>query len=151
MSRLVVCFLALFLPLSLNAAESFRDWWEKHPQSRLFVVVFGLKVNQKGELTQFEVSGITEPKVHLKDKVELDLPQGYLDIAKQWIKEHGYPPRIEDGKVLEFFVYSYFCSDFPDVLIDDLDAPIDVLRKKSDKLRDRISSDQEPVERPPGV
>jgi hypothetical protein len=95
------------------------------PEFRIYSVIFGITIDADGKLQGFKVSGVTEPKVNATKTVDAQIPQAFLNAAREKVIAKKYEPKLENGKPVEFFTYFYYSPQFPNTVITDLDQPPD--------------------------
>jgi len=54
-----------------------------------------------------------------------DLPDAYIKAAKKKIQAEPPEPKIKDGKPVEVFTYFFYVPGHPNVVVVDLDKPLD--------------------------
>ena len=95
----------------------------KRPDFRLYAVVLGVTVDERGKITRFHVAGVTDAKSDSKALLPVKVPSGFMAAARKKAEAHHYKPRLENGKPVEFFTYYFYAPDYPNRLISDLYLP----------------------------
>ena len=113
------------LAISLISAASAQPVREliKRPGFRLYAVVLGITVDQRGKITKFRVAGVTNAKSDSKALLPVKVPKRFVAAANKKADAHHYKPRLVNGKPVEFFTYYFYAPDYPNALISDLYLP----------------------------
>jgi hypothetical protein len=67
---------------------------------------------------------VTDPKSGTTNPVKVAVPDVFMTAAKKRIDARPRP-ELKDGKPHEFFTYYYYVPDSPNILVVDLDKPLD--------------------------
>jgi hypothetical protein len=58
--------------------------------------------------------------------VDVQVPKKFVAAARKRLAGmKKYESKFKDGKPVEFFTYFFYSPDHPDIVISDLDVPID--------------------------
>ena len=109
---LLLRFAGLMLLLGSVAsasAQTVRERLNQDPGFRIYPVVFGVTATTKSR----------PPAVRL---VEVGVPKGS---AKKKIQAEPPEPKMKDGKPVEVFTYFFYVPGHPNVVVVDLDKPLD--------------------------
>jgi len=74
----------------------------------LYGVIFGITIDEKGELISLRVSKVIDPKSGSTDAVDVAVPDSYVSAVRELVIAKKYEPRLKDGKPVEFFTWFYF-------------------------------------------
>jgi hypothetical protein len=116
---------ALLCSLCLTHAETIREKLKPDSTFRIYSVIFGVTLDNDSKIEQFHISKVIDPKSGKTDAVDVKVPKKYVKAARKKFASKKHDPKLENGKPVEFFTYYYYSPDYPDVVITDLDAPID--------------------------
>ncbi|HYJ05085.1 MAG TPA: hypothetical protein VEX43_08125 [Chthoniobacterales bacterium] len=113
------------LAISLIAAASAQPIREliQRPSFRLYTVVLGITVDERGKITRFRVARVADAKSDSKALLPVKVPERFVAAARKKAEAHHYKPRLENGKPVEFFTYYFYAPDYPNALISDLYLP----------------------------
>ena len=119
------CFAGLVLLLGSVAsapAQTVRESLEKDPGFRIYPVIFGVTATSNSKplaIRLVEVGTIKgAPKID-------NVPDAFIKAAKQKIQAEPPEPKMKDEKPVEFFTYFFYVVGHPDVVVVDLDKPLD--------------------------
>jgi len=124
-------FVGLMLLLGLVAsasAQTVRERLKKEPGFRIYAVIFGVTAttNSKPPAVRLvEVGDISEGSTKSADAAKIDLPDAWINAAKKKIQAEPPEPKMKDGKPVEVFTYFFYVPGHPNVVVIDLDRPLD--------------------------
>jgi hypothetical protein len=95
----------------------------KRPDFRLYTVVFGITVDDRGKITKFRVAGVTDAKSDSKARLAVKVPERFVAAARTKAEARNYKPKTSNGKPAEFYTYYFYAPDYPTALISDLYLP----------------------------
>lgn len=103
-------------------AQTVRERLEKEPGFRVYPVIFGVTATSNSKppaIRLVEVGTIKgAPKID-------NVPDAFIKAAKKKIQAEPPKPKMKDGKPVEIFTYFFYVSGHPDVVVVDLDKPLD--------------------------
>jgi hypothetical protein len=113
------------LAISLIGAASAQPIREllKRPGFRLYAVVLGITVDERGKITRFRVASVTDAKSDSKAAAPIKVPDRFVAAARKKADARHYKPRLKNGKPAEFFTYYFYAPDYPNALISELYLP----------------------------
>jgi len=104
------------------SAQTVRERLEKDPGFRIYPVVFGVVATTKSRppaVRLVEVGTIKgAPKID-------NVPDTFIKAAKKKIQAEPPEPKMKDGKPVEIFTYFFYVPAHPNVVVVDLDKPLD--------------------------
>ena len=95
----------------------------KHPGFRLYTVIFGITVDERGQITGFRVARVTDAQSDSKAPLPVKVPNQFIAAARKKAEARQYKPRLKNGKPVEFYTYYFYAPDHPSALISDLYLP----------------------------
>jgi hypothetical protein len=101
---------------------------EKDPGFQIYAVVFGVTATTNSRppaVRLVEVGKISKSPGKSADAVMSDLPDAYIKAAKKKIQAEPPEPKMKDGKPAEVFTYFFYVPGHPNVVVVDLDKPLD--------------------------
>ena len=106
--RIVILALVatLLVVTRISAAEPMPD--------KVFAVIFGIIVDEKGHIVSFRVDKVTDPRSGSTEAVPVAIPDSYVAAARALAIAKKYEPRLKDGKPIEFFTWFFFDPARPD-------------------------------------
>src|SRR5436190_3833516 len=113
--------LMLLLGSVAASAQTVGERLKKDPSFRIYPVIFGVTAT----------SNSTPPVVRLVevgrvgDAPKIDLPGAWIKAAKKKIQAAPPKPKMKDGKPVEVFTYFFYVPGHPNVVVTDLDKPLD--------------------------
>jgi len=123
-------FAGLMLPLGSVAsasAQTIREHLNKDPGFRIYAVIFGVTAttnSRPAAVRLVEVGNISQQSAKSAD-AKIDVPETYIKAAKKKIQAEPPEPRMKDGKPVEVFTYFFYVPGHPNVVVVDLDKPLD--------------------------
>ena len=116
----------LFCTLISAPSETVRERLKSDSKLHLYSVIFGVTVDAGSKIDGFHVSKVIDAKSGTTDAVDVKVPKKFVEASRKKLAAmKKYEPKYKDGKPVEFFTYVYYSPDYPDVVIVDLDVPID--------------------------
>ena len=124
--RLLFLIATLLCALDSASAETVRERLKNDPKFELYAVIFGVTVDANSKIDGFRVVKVTDPKSRSTDPVDVQVPKKFVAAARKRLAGmQKYEPKFKDGKPVEFFTYVFYSPEHPDIVITDLDVPID--------------------------
>jgi hypothetical protein len=101
---------------------------KKDPGFQIYPVIFG--VTATSNPTSPEVRLVQVGKIHGQpgksaDAMTRDLPDAWIKAAKKKIQAEPPKPKMKDGKPVEVFTYFFYVPEHPNIVVVDLDKPLD--------------------------
>ena len=118
---LLPSFLTILL-VGTAAAQPVRELL-KRPAFRLYTVILGITVDERGNITKFRVARVTDAKSDSKASLPVNVPRPFIAAARRKAEARHYKPKLEKGKPVEFFTYYFYAPDYPHAVISDLYLP----------------------------
>jgi hypothetical protein len=109
-------------------AQTVRERLKKEPGFRIYAVVFGVTATTNSRppaVRLVEVGKVSGQSGKSADAVMRDLPDAYIKAAKKKIQAEPPEAKVKDGKPVEVFTYLFYVPGHPDVVVVDLDKPLD--------------------------
>ena len=75
---------------------------------KVYAVIFGVVVDEKGQLVSFRVDKVIDPRSGSTDAVDVAVPDTYVAAAREVAVAKKYEPHLKDGQPVEFFTWFYF-------------------------------------------
>jgi hypothetical protein len=117
-------FALLFAAVASAFAQTVRERLKKEPDFKIYSVIFGVTgTNSTAPIVR--LAKVTDPKSGTTDAVKVDVPDAYIKAAKKKIEAKNYDPKLKDGKPVEFFTYFFYVPGYSNVVVVDLDKPLD--------------------------
>lgn len=122
--------LVLFLASVASAsAQTIRERVKNDPGFRIYPVVFGVTATSKSAPPVVRVVEIGTPVSERSGKTgkppKIDVPQAFIKAAKKKIEAEPPQPKMKDGKPVEIFTFFFYVPGHPNILVTDLDKPLD--------------------------
>ena len=104
------------------SAQTVRERLEKDPGFRIYPVVFGVTATSNSKppaIRLVEVGTIKgAPKID-------NVPDAFIKAVKKKIQANPPEPKMKDGKPVEVFAYFFYVPEHPNIVVVDLDKPLD--------------------------
>jgi len=115
----------VFEAVASASAQTVRERLKKDPDFKIYAVTFGITASTNSSVPTVRLAKVTDPKAGTTDPVKVDVPGAYVKAAKKKIEAKHYEPEMKDGKPVEFFTYFYYVPGHSNVVVVDLDKPLD--------------------------
>jgi hypothetical protein len=126
--RLTTLFL-LVGSITLASAQTVQERAKKDPNFKIYPVIFGVTATAKSTVPVVRVVEIGTPASERSLKTgkppKVDVPETFINAAKKKIQAEPPEPRMKDGKPVEIFTYFFYVPGHPDVVVTDIDKPLD--------------------------
>ena len=109
------------------SAQTVRERLEKDPGFRIYPVIFGVTAMSKSRPPAVRLVEVGVPKGSARnaDAAKIDVPDTFIKAAKKKIQAEPPEPKTKDGKPVEVFTYFFYVPGHPNVVVVDLDKPLD--------------------------
>jgi hypothetical protein len=125
-------FAGLMLLLGSVASASAQTVGERvknDPSFRIYPVIFGVTATTNSKPPVVRVVEIGTPVSERSGKSnkppKIDLPDAFIKAAKKKILAEPPKPQMKNGKPVESFMYFFYIPEHPNVVVSDLDKPLD--------------------------
>jgi hypothetical protein len=110
------------------SAETVGERVKKDPGFQIYPVIFGVTATTNSAAPVVRLSEVGTAR-NERDKSghppKIDLPDAWIKAAKKKIQAKPPKPKMKDGKPVEVFTYFFYVPDHPNVVVTDLDKPLD--------------------------
>jgi len=103
-------------------AQTVAERWKNEPGFQIYAVTFAVTATSDSKPPAIRLQGIAVPKG--LPKID-HVPDAFIKAAKKKIQAHPPEPKMKDGKPVETFTYFFYVVGHPDVVVVDLDKPLD--------------------------
>jgi hypothetical protein len=110
------------------SAQTVGERLKKDPDFRIYAVVFGVTATTNSKppaVRRVQVGKISGQSGKSADAAMRDLRDAYIKAAKKKIQAEPPKPQMKDGKPVEVFTYFFYVPGHPNVVVTDLDKPLD--------------------------
>jgi hypothetical protein len=127
----LLCFAGLMLLLGSTApasAQTVTERMKKDPSFRIYPVIFGVTATSNSTppvVRLVEVGTPRNERTKSGHAPKVDLPDAWIKTAKKKIQAEPPKPQMKDGKPVEIFTYFFYVPGQPNVVVTDLDKPLD--------------------------
>ena len=101
---------------------------KKDPNFRIYAVTFGVIATSNSTPPVVRPIEVGTPR-NERDKSghprKIDIPDAWMKAAKKKIQADPPKPKMKDGKPAEVFTYFFYVPGHPNVVVTDLDKPLD--------------------------
>ena len=102
---------------------------KKDPNFRIYAVIFGVTATSNSTPPAVRLVEVGDtPKGRDKSgrtRAKIDIPDAWIKAAKKKIQADPPKPKMKDGKPVEVFTYFFYVPEHPNVVVVDLDKPLD--------------------------
>jgi len=85
-----------------------RLWAGEPAPAKLYAVIFGVVVDENGQLVSLRVDKVIDPRSGSTNAVEIVVPKEYVAAARGVVLAKKYQPQPKDGQPVEFYTWFYF-------------------------------------------
>ena len=122
-------FASLMLLLGSVASASAQTVGERAKKDlsfQIYPVIFGVTATSNSTFPAIRVVSVGTPKGQGKsvDAAKI-VPDAWIKAAKKKIQAKPPRPQMKDGKPVEVFTYFFYVPGHPNVVVTDLDKPLD--------------------------
>jgi hypothetical protein len=121
--------LTLLLGLVASAsAQTVGERMKKDPNFRIYPVTFGVTATSNSTPPVIRAQQVGTPRNERTKSghpPKIDLPDAWIKAAKKKIEAEPPKPQMKDGKPVEVFTYFFYVPGHPNVVVTDLDKPLD--------------------------
>ena len=108
------------------SAQTVAERMKNEPGFRIYPVIFGVTVTTKSRPPAVRLVSVGSLKGQGKsvDAAKI-IPDAWINAAKKKIQAQPPKPKMKDGKPVEVFTYFFYVPEHPDIVVVDLDKPLD--------------------------
>jgi hypothetical protein len=110
------------------SAQTVKERMKSDPGFKIYPVIFGVTATSNSAPPAVRLAEVgTPPKERTKsgDAPKIDIPDAWIKAAKEKIQANPPEPKMKDGKAVEVFAYFFYVPEHPNVVVTDLDKPLD--------------------------
>jgi hypothetical protein len=110
------------------SAQTVGERAKKDPSFRIYPVIFGVTTTTNSTppaVRLVEVGTPQNERTKSGHAPKIDIPDTWMKAAKKKIEAQPPKPKMKDGKPVEVFTYFFYVPDHPNVVVTDLDKPLD--------------------------
>ena len=104
------------------SAQTVAERWKNEPGFRIYPVTFAVTATSNSKPPAIRVMEVGVPKG--SPKID-NVPDAFIKAAKKKIQAEPPKPQMKDGKPVEVFTYFFYVPGRPNVVVTDLDKPLD--------------------------
>jgi hypothetical protein len=110
------------------SAQTVAERMKKDPNFRIYPVTFGVTATSNSTppvIRSIEVGTPQNERTKSGHPPKIDLPDAWIKAAKKKIQAEPPKPQMKDGRPVEVFTYFFYVPGQPNVVVTDLDKPLD--------------------------
>jgi len=108
------------------SAQTVKERLEKDPSFQIYAVIFGVTATTNSTSPAVRLVSVGTPKVQGKSvDAAKTIPDAWIKAAKKKIQAEPPKPKMKDGKPVEVFTYFFYVPEHPNIVVVDLDKPLD--------------------------
>jgi hypothetical protein len=110
------------------SAQTVGERMKKDPGFRIYPLIFGVTATSNSTPPMVRLVEAGTPRSERTksgDAPKIDLPEAWIKAAKKKIRTEPRKPKTKDGKPVEVFTYFFYVPGHPNVVVVDLDKPLD--------------------------
>jgi hypothetical protein len=102
-----------------------KERWENDPDFKIYPVILGVTATGNSKQPTVRLLSVGHLRGEREKGKKVDIPEAWIKAAKKRIQAHPPEPKMKDGKPVEIFTYFYYVLDHPNIVVSDLDKPLD--------------------------
>ena len=108
------------------SAQTVGERVKKDPGFQIYPVIFGVTATSNSTSPAVRMVSVGSPKGQGKsvDAAKI-IPDAWIKAAKKKIQADPPKPKMKDGKPVEVFTYFFYVPEHPNIVVVDLDKPLD--------------------------
>jgi len=108
------------------SAQTLGERAKKDPSFQIYPVIFGVTATSNSTSPAIRVVSVGTPKGQGKsvDAAKI-VPDAWIKAAKKKIQAEPPKPKMKDWKPIEVFTYFFYVPEHPNIVVVDLDKPLD--------------------------
>jgi hypothetical protein len=113
------------------SAQTVKERMKKDPTFRIYPVTFGVTATSNSTppvIRAMEVGTPRNERTKSGHPPKIDIPDAWIKAAKKKILAEPPKPKMKDGKPVEVFTYFFYVPEHPNIVVVDLDKPLDKQR-----------------------
>ena len=121
-------FMLLLESVAPASAQTVGDRMKNDPDFPLYPVIFGVTATSNSTppvVRLVEVGTPRNERTKSGNPPKIDLPDAWIKAAKKKIQAEPPQSKMTDGKPVEVFAYFFYVPGYPNVVVSDLDKPLD--------------------------
>jgi len=110
------------------SAETVGERAKKDPSFKIYPVIFSVTVTSNSTPPAVRVVGKGQGKNYRKiseAEAAKIIPEAWIKAVKKIIQADPSKPKMKDGKPVEVFTYFFYVPERPNIVVSDLDKPLD--------------------------
>jgi len=110
------------------SAETVGERAKKDPSFKIYPVIFSVTVTSNSTPPAVRVVGKGQGKNYRKiseAEAAKIIPAAWIKAVKKIIQADPSKPKMKDGKPVEVFTYFFYVPERPNIVVSDLDKPLD--------------------------
>ena len=109
-------------------AQTVAERVKKDPTFRIYPVTFGVTATSNSTppvIRPMEVGTPRNERTKSGRPPKIDIPEAWIKAAKKIIQADPPKPKMKNGKPVEVFTYFFYVPERPNIVVSDLDKPLD--------------------------
>ena len=100
---------------------------KKDPDFRIYAVILGVTATTNSTPPSVRLASVGDASTRPARGVDVAkiVPDAWIKAAKKKIQADPPKPKMKDGKPAEVFTYFFYVPGHPNVVVTDLDKPLD--------------------------
>ena len=110
------------------AAQTVGERMKKDPNFRIYPVTFGVTATSNSTALVIRAQKVGTPRNERTKSghpPKINVPDAWIEAAKKKIEAQPPKPKMKDGKPVEIFTYFFYVPEHPNLVVTDLDKPLD--------------------------
>ncbi len=121
-------FMLLLGSVASASAQTVAERMKKDPNFRIYPVTFGVTATSNSTplvIRAMEVGIPRNERTKSGHAPKINVPDAWIEAAKKKIQAEPPKPKMKDGKPVEVFTYFFYVPERPNIVVVDLDKPLD--------------------------
>ena len=98
---------------------------KKDPNFRIYPVTFAITATTPPVIRAQRVGTPKSERTKSGQPANIDIPDAWIEAVKKKVQADPPKPKMKDGKPVEVFTYFFYVPERPNIVVSDLDKPLD--------------------------
>ena len=98
---------------------------KKDPNFRIYPVTFAITATTPPVIRAQRVGTPKNERTKSGQPPNIDIPDAWIEAVKKKVQADPPKPKMKDGKPVEVFTYFFYVPERPNIVVSDLDKPLD--------------------------
>jgi hypothetical protein len=106
-------------------AQTVKERWKNDPGFKIYPVILGVTATNNSKPPVVRLLSVGHLRGEREKGDKIDIPDAWIKAATKKIQAQPPEPKMKNGKSVEVFTYFYYVPEHPNIIVVDLDKPLD--------------------------